>query len=63
MDEKEYDEILKNIEKYKEKFKVRDGKLYRLKDEKELRVIRRYELEGLMYLMHDHDGVISTFWK
>jgi hypothetical protein len=55
MDEKEYDEILKNIEKYKEKFKVRDGKLYRLKDEKELRVIRRYELEGLMYLMHDHE--------
>ncbi len=54
MDEK-YEEILKNIEGLKEKYKIENGILYKLKDKKKLRVIRRYEFEGLMYLLHDHE--------
>ena len=54
MDEKEYDKILKNIEK-EEKYVQENGVLYKIKDENKYRVIRRFELEGIMYMMHDHD--------
>src|ERR1700758_4234798 len=54
MDEEKYKEIIKNIEK-ENKYEIKDGQLYRKKQDKSLKVIRRYEFEGLMYLFHDHE--------
>ncbi|CAB4407104.1 unnamed protein product [Rhizophagus irregularis] len=67
MDEKEYDKILKNIEK-EEKYIQENGVLYKIKDENKYRVIRRFELEGVMYMMHDHElsahfGIQATYEK
>src|SRR5436853_488408 len=65
MDEKLYQEIYeeinkKNVEDLSEKFKkyeIKEGVLYR-KDRKNngrlLKVIRRHELEVVMFIMHDH---------
>src|ERR1044071_2870363 len=55
MDEKEYNGIIKRVEELKEKYQLEKGILYKLKDGKRLRVIRKYEFEGIMYLMHDHE--------
>src|ERR1044072_713418 len=55
MDEKEYNEIIKGIKELKEKYRLEKGILYKLKDGKRLRVIRKYEFEGIMYLMYDHE--------
>src|SRR3990170_2337008 len=54
MDEKEYDKILKNIEK-ENNYIQENGVLYRIKDGNKFKVIRRFELEGIMYMMHDHE--------
>jgi len=54
MDEEKYKEIIKNIEK-ENKYEIKDGQLYRKKKDKLLKVIKRYEFEGLMYLFHDHE--------
>ncbi|CAB4418805.1 unnamed protein product [Rhizophagus irregularis] len=66
MDEKEYDKILKNIEK-EEKYVQENGVLYKIKNENKFRVIRRFELEGIMYIMHDHElshfGIQATYEK
>src|SRR5947207_2786276 len=53
MNEKEYNKITENIEKEK-KYELKEGVLYRKKKEKQLQVIRRWELEGVLYMMHDH---------
>ena len=55
MDEKEYNKIIKEIEELKGKYQLEKGILYKLKDGKRLKVIRKYEFEGIMYLMHDHE--------
>jgi hypothetical protein len=54
MDEDEYNKIIKNIGKEK-KYIIKEGILYKIKEDKLLRVIRRYEFEGLMYMMHNHE--------
>ncbi|CAB4404597.1 unnamed protein product [Rhizophagus irregularis] len=64
---KEYDKILKNIEK-EEKYVQENGILYKIKDENKFRVIRRFKLEGIMYMMHDHElsahfGIQATYEK
>jgi hypothetical protein len=53
MDEDKYNEIVKNIEK-EEKYIIKKGILYKIKEDKLLRVIRKYEFEGLMYIMYNH---------
>ena len=55
MDEKEYNEIIKRVEELKGKYQLEKGILYKLKDGKRLKVVRKYEFEGIMYLMHDHE--------
>ena len=45
---------------------MKDDLLYKIKDDKEIRVIRDYEFEGLMYLAHDHElaghfGIDATY--
>src|ERR1044072_9874640 len=54
MDEKEYNEIVKRVKELKGKYQLEKGILYKLKDGKRLKVVRKYEFEGIMYLMHDH---------
>jgi hypothetical protein len=54
MDEDEYNKIIKNIRKEK-KYIIKEEILYRIKKDKLLRVIRKYEFEGLMYMMHNHE--------
>ena len=65
MDEDEYDKICKNIEK-ENKYIIKEEMLYRRKEDKLLKVIRKYEFEGLMYLAHDHElsghfGIDATY--
>ena len=67
MDEKEYDKSLKNVDK-EEKYVQKNRVLYKIKDENKFRVIRRFELEGIMYMMHDHElsahfGIQATYEK
>lgn len=75
MEENEYNRIIENIDKEK-LYEKREGLLYRIKGEKGLRVVRKYEFEGLMYMMHDnelsgHFGIEATierikekyYWK
>jgi hypothetical protein len=65
MDEEEYQKIYKNIEKEKG-YIIERGELFKEKDNQKLRVVRRYELEALMHMMHDnplseHFGVKATY--
>jgi hypothetical protein len=65
MNDEDYNKIVKNIEK-ETKYKLIKGILYYIKNDKEFRVIRRYELNALMYMMHDnplsgHFGVKATY--
>lgn len=67
MNEEEYKRIVKNIEKEKD-YRVVEGILYRIEGNKELRIIRRFEYEGLMHMMHDHElsghfGIDATYRK
>ena len=67
MNENEYKRIIKNIEK-EDKYEIKNNQLYRRKSGQLLKVIRRYEFEGLMYLFHDHQisahfGIQTTYEK
>ena len=67
MDEKEYNEIIENIEK-EEDYEWEEGILYRKKEGKRLQVIRRWKMEGVLYMMHDHQlsahfGIKATYGK
>jgi hypothetical protein len=54
MDENEYSRIVKDIEK-ENKYIIKEGLLYRIKKNGVVRVIRKYEFEGLMFMMHNHE--------
>src|SRR6185369_13860581 len=54
MEESEYNRIVNNIEK-EDKYELKEGILYRIKGQNKFRVIRDYEYEGLMYMMHDNE--------
>ena len=67
MEENEYNRIIKNITNEK-KYEIIEGIVYQIKGNKKLRVIRKYEFEGLMYMMHDnelsgHFGMNATYEK
>ena len=67
MKEIEYNKIIKNIEKEKN-FEIKNGILYRKDKEKELQVIRRFEIEGVLWMLHDHPtaghfGINATYEK
>ncbi|GBB98573.1 hypothetical protein RclHR1_32680001 [Rhizophagus clarus] len=62
-----YKKIITNIDKEK-KYILKDDKLYRVNKGKERLVIRRYEFEGLLYMMHYHElsehfGINATYKK
>ncbi|GBC25422.2 DDE-type integrase/transposase/recombinase [Rhizophagus irregularis DAOM 181602=DAOM 197198] len=65
MEEEEYNRIARNINDERE-YEIIGGLIYKIKDEKRLRVIRKYEFEGLMYIAHDHElsghfGIDATY--
>jgi len=70
MDEKEYSEIynkIKDLGKDNEgNYFIKEGSLYKRNKGKIVKVIRKYELEAVMYMMHDHPtaghfGIKSTY--
>jgi Integrase zinc binding domain len=65
MNDKDYEDIIKNIDQEND-YEINHDILYRMKDNEKLRVIRRYEFEGVLLLMHDHPtaahfGIESTY--
>jgi len=54
MNNEKYNQIIRNIDQEK-KYKINNGILYRIKNNNQLlRVIRKHEFEGIMYIFHDH---------
>ena len=54
MDSKQYENIISNIDE-SPNFKIEKAQLYKIKGDKLYRVIQKFELEGLLYMMHDHE--------
>ena len=58
MNEQDYYEMLENLKEMKEinGFQVVEGILYKQDEKKQklLKVVRRFELEPIMYFIHDH---------
>src|ERR1043165_7614273 len=67
MNEQKYWEIYNRTKEGKEhEYEIKDEMLYKKKEERLLRVIRRYEMEEVMYMMHDHPlsahfGIQATY--
>src|SRR6266498_2430733 len=55
MNKENYQTIIWEVKKYPEKYKLKEGKLYKLKpNDKELLVIRRNKIEPILSLAHEH---------
>ena len=54
MNEQLYQKLLKEENARKDKYIIQNNILYRKKGEKVLKVIRRHEIEPVLYFMHDH---------
>src|SRR5215469_8337776 len=71
MNELEYKKIWENVENKdnnSKEYEINEGILYKIKGDNKLRIIRRFELEGIMYMMHDHPtsahfGINATYEK
>src|SRR6266542_1945066 len=54
MDKEIYQTLVRDIEKYHDKYKLKEGKLIKIKPNKELKVLRRNEIEPILSLAHEH---------
>src|SRR5215470_12873108 len=71
MNEAEYRKIYEETKDQNDKgkdYEIKQEILYRIKENQRLQVIRRFELEGIMYMMHDHPtsahfGINATYEK
>src|SRR6266511_2180809 len=54
MDEETYQTLVRDIEKYHDKYKIKKGKLIKIKPNKELKVLKRNEMEPILSLAHEH---------
>ncbi len=54
MDEEIYKILIWDIEKYHDKYKIKEGKLIRVKSNKKLKVLKRNEIEPILSLSHEH---------
>src|SRR6266498_5210526 len=62
MDEENYQTIIREIEKYLDKYRLKEGKLYRLKpNNKELLIIRRFEMKLILSLIYNH--LLSEYFR
>ncbi|GES77336.1 putative integrase core domain protein [Rhizophagus clarus] len=67
-DVEKYKKVKIENDKKKEKYILKNDKLYRVNKGKEQLVIRRYEFEGLLYMIHNHElsghfGINTTYEK
>jgi hypothetical protein len=65
MNEQLYQKLLKEEDTRRDKYILKEGILYKKRNEQLLRVVRRFEIEPILYLMHDHQlsahfGVTTT---
>ncbi len=54
MDEETYQTLVQDIEKYHGKYKLKEGKLIKIKLNKKLKVLKRNEIELILSLAHEH---------
>src|SRR6266498_5025895 len=54
MNEETYQTLVRDIEKYHDKYKIKEGKLVKIKPNKELKVLKRNEMEPILSLSHEH---------
>src|SRR6266496_2689038 len=54
MDEETYQTLVRDIEKYRDKYKLKEGKLIKIKSDKELKILKRNEIEPILSLSHEH---------
>ena len=54
MDEETYQTLIRDIEKYYDKYKIKEGKLIKIKPNKELKILKRNEMEPILSLSHEH---------
>ena len=54
MDEETYQTLVWDIEKYRDKYKLKEGKLIKIKSDKELKILKRNEMEPILSLAHEH---------
>jgi len=68
MDEETYQTLMWDIEKYHDKYKIKEGKLIKIKPNKELKVLKRNEIEPILslsyeHLLSEHFGLEATLTK
>src|SRR6266540_274426 len=54
MDKEIYQTLVQDIEKYHDKYKMKKGKLIKIKSNKKLKVLKRNEIEPILFLAHEH---------
>src|SRR6266542_5989879 len=54
MDKEIYQTLVRDIEKYHGKYKLKEGKLVKIKLNKKLKVYKRNEIEPILSLAHEH---------
>ena len=54
MDEETYQTLVRDIKKYHDKYKMKEGKLIKIKSNKELKVLKRNEIEPILFLAHEY---------
>src|SRR6266508_3506007 len=54
MDEGTYQTIIRDIEKYHGKYELKDGRLVKIRLNKELKVLKRNEIESIFSLAHEY---------
>ncbi len=54
MDEETYQTLVRDIEKYHDKYKLKEGKLIKIKSDKELKILKRNEIEPILFLAYEH---------
>ncbi len=54
MDEGTFQTIIRDIEKYHGKYKLKEGRLVKIRLNKELKILKRNEIEPILSLVHEH---------
>src|SRR6266540_3103370 len=54
MDEGTYQNIIRDIEKYHEKYELKDERLVKIRFDKEMKVLKRNKMEPILSLAHEH---------
>ncbi len=54
MNEETYQTLIRDIEKYYDKYKLKEEKLIKIKSNKELKILKRNEIELILSLAYEH---------